>query len=98
MRALMMGDIVAAARALLAQPPDQRVGLLDRMIQQANAAHHYHKRLAKPHSSWGNGSLMARANVEAQVAEPFASDVDYLLVLQLVIGAIVSYKGRLSSA
>jgi hypothetical protein len=90
MRTLLLGDIIAAARALMAVPADCRGGLLETMFQQANAAHHYHKRLLKPHPCWGNGSLMARANAEAQVAEPFWSDLDSLGALQMVIGAIVA--------
>lgn len=89
MRTILHGDIIAAARALLAVPLDARVGLLETMIRQADAAHHFHKRLAKPHPVWGNGSLMARANFEPQIAEPFASDIDYLQTLQLVIAAII---------
>jgi hypothetical protein len=89
MRMLLLGDIVAAARALMAVPIDCRGSLLETMFQQANAAHDYHKRLFKPHPCWGNGSLMARANAEPQVAEPFWSDLDYLGALQMVIGAII---------
>jgi hypothetical protein len=93
MRTILLGDIIAAARALLAAPSDNRIGLLDTMIQQANAAHHFHKRLSRPHPNWGNGSLMARANLEPQMSEPFASDIDYLQTLQLVIAAIICHRG-----
>jgi hypothetical protein len=93
MRTILIGDIIAAARALLAAPPDNRIGLLDTIIQQANAAHHFHKHLSKPHPVWGNGSLMARANLEPQMPEPFASDTDYLQTLQLVIAAIICHRG-----
>jgi hypothetical protein len=89
MRSILLGDIIAAARALLAVPSNRRIGLLDTLIQQADAAHHYHKRLAKPHPVWGNGSLMARANLEPQMPEPIASGIDYLQTLQLVIAAII---------
>lgn len=92
MRSLLLGDIIAATRALLILPIDQRSGLLRRMIQQADAAHHFHKRLAKPHPEWGNGSLMARANKERQAAEPNASDGDYLQTLHVVIGAIIAHR------
>jgi hypothetical protein len=93
MRTILLGDIIAAARALLAVLPDDRIGLLDTMIQQANAAHHFHKHLSKPHPVWGNGSLMARANLEPQLPEPFASDIDYLQTLQLVIAAVICHRG-----
>lgn len=92
MRTILLGDITAAARALLCVPQTHRPGLVTTMIKQADAAHDYHKRFRKPHPFWGNGSLMARANTEPQVTERFASDVDYLSVLQMVIAAIIVRK------
>ena len=92
MRTLLLGDISAAARALLNVPVQSRLSLLDTMIQQADAAHDYHKRLRRPHPLWGNGSLMARANVELQVMEPFASNIAYLDALQIVICTLISRK------
>ena len=92
MRTILLGDITAAVRALLSVPQTSRSGLLTAMIKQADAAHDYHKRFRKPHPFWGNGSLMARANTEPQAAERFASDVDYLSVLQMVIAAIIVRK------
>lgn len=92
MRTILLGDITAAARALLGVPVEFRQCLLDTMIQQAEAAHDYQKRLQKPHPVWGNGSLLSRANVEPQVTEPFASNIAYLEALQSVIGGIISRK------
>ena len=96
MRTLLVGDLIAAARAGLAVSAKCRVGLIDRLICEAAAAHLFHKRLSKTHPHWGNGSLMARANLEPQVAEPFASDADYLLALRLVIERILASKSILS--
>lgn len=92
MRTILLGDISAAARALLYVPVQSRLCLLHTMIQQADAAHDYHKRLRRPHPLWGNGSLMARANVEPQAKEPFASNIAYLDALQIVISALISRK------
>ena len=52
---------MAAARAVAAKPPAQRVGFARQMIMEAHAAHCYFKRKRRPHPKWGNGSLMARA-------------------------------------
>ena len=92
MRTILLGDVISTARALLNVRCDLRVDLLDTIIQQADAAHLYHKRLSRPHPLWGNGSLMARANAEPQIKEPFASDTEYLEVLRMVIGAIIARK------
>jgi hypothetical protein len=89
MRTILLGDIVGAARALLALPKEGRSGCLDLMITQSHAAHLFQKRLKKPHPIWGNGSLMARANTEQQVDEPFVSNIEYLRTLHFIIGALI---------
>lgn len=92
MRTILLGDVISAARAMLKVQHHLRFGLLDTLIQQADAAHDYQKRLSKPHPLWGNGSLMARANAEPQMAEPMVSDLEYLRALHMVIGAIIARK------
>ena len=92
MRTILLGDVISAARAMLKVQHHLRFGLLDTMIQQADAAHDYQKRQGKPHPFWGNGSLMARANAEPQAAEPLGSDLEYLRALHMVIGAIIARK------
>lgn len=89
MRTILIGDIIAAARAILVLPATEQTGFLQLMLGQAHAAHLFYKHNKRPHPIWGNGSLMARANAELQVFEPFASDLDYLQALQKVIGALI---------
>lgn len=84
-----MGDIIAAARAILMLPAAEQGCFLHLMLGQAHAAHLFHKHKKRPHPKWGNGSLMARVNAEPQVPEPFASDLAYLQALQKVIGALI---------
>ena len=88
MRAVLMGDVIAAARALLAFEPVERQALLVRMIDQAEQADRYRKRLGRAHPNWGNGSLMAAASRWPQAPEPFLSDPDYLDCLQMVLGRL----------
>ena len=87
-----MGDIIAAARAMMVLPVPEQAGFLNLMLGQTHAAHLFHKHKKIPHPRWGNGSLMARANLEPQVSEPFASDVAYLQALQMVIAALILRK------
>lgn len=89
MRTILIGDIIAAARAILVLPAAEQVCFLHVMLGQAHAAHLFHKHKKRPHPKWGNGSLMARVNEEPQVQEPFASDLAYLQALQKVIGALI---------
>lgn len=88
MRVILMGDIIATARALLAVKPEDRAGILDRIFTEAHAAHHYYKRKGQPHPKWGNGSLLARANLCAQLTEPFAATPEFLETLHLVISGL----------
>lgn len=94
MRTLLLGDIIAAARALMFVESAGRAALLDLMLKEADAAYRFHKRLLKPHPKWGNGSLMARANIEPQVDEPLVSNYDYLRTLHLVTGNLASRHQR----
>ena len=59
------------------------------MLHEAHAAHLYYKRMGRPHKDWGNGSLMARANMAVQLSEPFVSATDYLQCLEVVIAAVL---------
>ena len=90
LRSVLIGDIIAAARAILAVPATEQTRFLQDVLDQAHAAHMFHKRKMRPHPTWGNGSLMSRVNTEPQVSEPFASDLLYLEALQKVIGALIS--------
>lgn len=94
MRTVLMGDIVAAARALLAIRPSARADFMDGLLAEAHAAHQFHKRKGKPHPIWGNGSLMARANICDQHKEPFAGNTDYLLALQVVTAGLLARKSH----
>ena len=96
MQTLLLGDIIAAARAILAVPPLMQATVVETMLAQAHAAHLYLKRYARPHPRWGNGSLMARANCEVQISEPFAANIAYLSALALVIGITIDHKRRVA--
>lgn len=92
MRTVLMGDIVAAARALLAVGPAERVEFIGKMVAEAHAAHLFYKRKQKPHSDWGNGSLMARANMCPQAAEPFGGSLEYLDAIQSVAQVLIERR------
>lgn len=89
MRAVLIGDVIAAARALLAISPAARFALLERLLTEAHAAHKFYKRKHRPHPKWGNGSLMARANRCRQIAEPFWGSADWLFVLNFVVVGVI---------
>ncbi len=94
MRSVLIGDIVAAARVLLAAPPQENAKHLALMFDRAHVAHKVSKHLGRPHPQWGNGSLMAVAHQLPQRREPFVSDPAYLAALQLVIGGLIAWRNR----
>lgn len=57
----MLDDLLAGAKTLSQSAPEARPALATRLLYEAHAAHHYMRRMGKPHPRWGNGSLMARA-------------------------------------
>lgn len=61
MRRCLLGDLLAAADHLAALPEAARPAAMVRLMDQAHAAHAYHRRFGRPHPLWGDGSLMARA-------------------------------------
>lgn len=96
MRQVLLGDVTAAARALLTAPPGDRARLIRLWLDQAHMAHACHKRTGRPHPLWGNGSLMARALAAGARAEPLPSDTDYLHALRHVIEALLDRSAPVS--
>jgi len=93
MRPVLIGDVIAAARVLLAQSDAQWPDCVDRLIWRAHVADRYRRRLGKPHTNWGNGSLMAAAAREPQIAdEPFLADLRYLRALACVLDRLIAAK------
>ena len=84
---------MAVARVLLALDDTQWDACADLLIWQAGVADRYRRRLGKPHSDWGNGSLMAVAHGKAKPeAESVFSDVRYLQALSCVLDRLIEAK------
>jgi serine O-acetyltransferase len=92
MRAVQVGDLIAVARVLILHEPRQWAGMAQGFLTQAHAAHAFHKRHRRPHPTWGNGSLMARANAEAFVAQPRDGDARFLAAMQVGLAAIADWR------
>ena len=97
MRALQVGDLIAVARVLILRDQREWRALVQMFLQQAHAAHAFHKRRRRPHPHWGNGSLMARANVEVFAAQPRDGDATFLAALQVCLSAVVDWRERRAS-
>ena len=92
MRRCLIGDILAAASVIpAADLPHMQISGA-RLIAQADAAHRYAKRHGRPHPTWGNGSLMARAMAEPLVTAPNFSCRTYLAAFQAITTALTNFR------
>ena len=85
MRAPLLGDVVAAARALRAVEARDRRDLLDLMFEEASAAERHGRETGRIHPRFGDGSLMAAALTRPCAREPGLDDGDYCRCLALVL-------------
>ena len=92
MRALAHVDISVAARALLCLPEAARENAIIRMVDEAEAADRYRKRLDRAHPLWGNGTLEAAARNRPLAAPKSLSDSDYLSCLAIVLDALLARR------
>ncbi len=88
MRPLLHGDLVAAARALLAVPAAGRDAAMASMLAAADRADRYRKSFGRAHPRHGTGSLMAAAGAWQQPPEPGLDDADYIACLLCALAAI----------
>jgi hypothetical protein len=89
MRPVLYSDLTAAARALLAVPPPLRAQLCADLLQEADWADRFTRRLGRPHLRWGNGTLVAASAARAKANEPSVSDADYAACLGIVLAQIL---------
>ncbi|MCH2093515.1 MAG: hypothetical protein MK160_00185 [Rhodobacteraceae bacterium] len=92
MRPVLHGDLTVAARALLAAPAETRRDLVDRIIEDANAAHQHLFQTGRVHPVWGTGSLMTSARRFDLAHEPRLDDPDYASCLITVLQRITAYR------
>ncbi|MDU8911061.1 hypothetical protein [Aestuariicoccus sp. MJ-SS9] len=94
MRPVLIGDVTAAACALLAVPPARRTALARRLIAEAEAARRYQDGTGRAHPDWGNGTLMSAALAHPRRPEPRAGEPDFLECLMLVLAALRDRRHR----
>lgn len=92
MRPVGHGDVTAAARAMLCVPPVAREALCKRMIQEADFADRYAKRMGRPHRDWGNGTLMAAARARPLADEPHLGEERYCRCLETVFRLLLEWR------
>lgn len=92
MRPVLHSDVAATARVLLRYPRHMRQQLMRQMLEQANTAGLYFKRLKRGHPVWGNGSLMAVALAQDMAPEPFLDDPEYCHCFVVVFEELIRWR------
>lgn len=88
-RPVLHGDVIAAARALRAQPAARRGALCRRMLEEAGAAAAHVAATGRLHPRWGNGTLMAAARRRAMAPEPNFDDPEWCACFVTVLRALM---------
>jgi hypothetical protein len=94
MRAPLLGDVVAVARALRAVDQEYRRELLDLLFEEASAAERHGRETGMIHPRFGDGSLMAAALTRSCVREPGLDDGEYCQCLALVLTTLAARPDR----
>ena len=94
MRPVLHSDVIAAARAVLAAPVALRASTCTRLIQEADWADRFTRRLGKPHPLWGNGTLFAAAKRYKLASEPTFDDPAYCSAFEMVMSQLAGQKQR----
>lgn len=92
MRRCLIGDLLAAASAVGCGDAAVLQKNARQLLAEADAAHRYSKRFARPHPLWGNGSLMARAMAQPVSTAANFSDPDYLAAFVAVTSALAAHR------
>ena len=90
MRPVLLGDVVSAARALLAVAPSERPGRLASLLFAADKAERHWRQVGRSHPRCGDGSLMAAALASGASPEPSLDNADYCRCLVLVLNALAA--------
>ena len=93
MRPVLPGDVRAAALALVPVPRAARDRTLATIIERAEAADRFRKRMGRAHPSWGDGTLAAAARAGPVADEPLADDPAYLDAMLLVLTCLADRRG-----
>lgn len=87
-----LGDISAAARALMAVSESERAVLINRLLDEATRAARYRIRNERVHPWLGNGTLMERALACPRADPSGPGDPEYLATLAQVIEAVLDWR------
>ncbi len=92
MREVYPSDITAAVRVLLGAPPQARTKLCCQLLNEADWADKFTKRLRRPHPIWGNGTLAAAAQARMRMPERSFSDREYIACFMIALDGLQRHR------
>lgn len=93
MRAVLIGDLLAAARVLALTPEPLRRRRMRRLVAAARWADRHRRRSGRPHPRFGTGSLMAAAAAWPCAPDPVVCDGDWLACLACAVAVLREVSG-----
>ena len=94
MRQLLPGDLDCAVAVVMRQPPEARAGVAARLLEEADVADRYRKRLGRAHPAYGSGSLMSAALGWPDGPRGRVYDASYCAALIVVLTAVQDWRRR----
>lgn len=94
MRPVLPGDLDFAVRALLPAPLAARGSVARAIIQTADIADRYRKRLGRAHPVFGDGSVGAAARRYPLAPLPDYCNARYCGALAVFLAALAGWRGR----
>jgi len=92
MQRVSLGDLSAAARALLALPASARRAAMEQMLSDAARAEAHRRRTGQTAPCGGNGTLMAAALARPHLPPQAPGTAAYLECLHLALSVILTAK------
>lgn len=92
MRPVLHSDVIAVARVVLAAPAALRESTCAKLLQQAEWADRFTRRLGKPHPFWGNGTLLGAAQGHPKAAEPTFDNPAYCSAFEMVLAQLAEQR------
>lgn len=89
-----LGDVSAAARALMAVPEPERAALMLRLLEEATRAARFRRCHGRVHPRLGNGTLMERALACPLAGVTGPGNAEYLAAMAQVIEAVLDWRCR----
>jgi hypothetical protein len=94
MQLVGLGDLAAAARAMMAVAETRRGPLLLRLLDEADLGDRHRRTCGRSHPVFGNGTLMSAALARPQRHPSGPGDVEYLACLAQAIEGVLDRRER----